>query len=185
MLLHTNIVQYKHIFVSLSLLPYLLLLSFLMSIYLTALGLSCGMQNLVPQPGIAPWSSALGSWSLSHWTTRKSRHAVSLPHKYPKPIPSGRPIWDLFSRLPAWLPVNNCFLCCRPQGLSTGLPCIRQTDVVQLPGSVTVSFCWRPEVERSGKRLSVIQAVWTEAGTRAEEKRDLRYILRRPNGCTW
>ena len=50
MLLHTNIVQYKHIFVSLSLLPYLLLLSFLMSIYLTASGLSCGTQDLLLRP---------------------------------------------------------------------------------------------------------------------------------------
>ena len=31
---------------------------------------SCGMQDLVPWPGIEPGSPALGAWSLSHWTTR-------------------------------------------------------------------------------------------------------------------
>ena len=33
--------------------------------------LSCGVQDLVPQPGIEPWPPALGAWSLTHWTTRK------------------------------------------------------------------------------------------------------------------
>ena len=32
------------------------------------LGLSCGMWALVPSPGIEPWPSALGAWSLCHWT---------------------------------------------------------------------------------------------------------------------
>ena len=35
-------------------------------------GLSCGMQALVPWPGIEPGPSTLGVWSLSPWTTRKS-----------------------------------------------------------------------------------------------------------------
>ena len=38
--------------------------------YLTALGLSGSMWDLVPQPGIEPRPSALGTRSLSHWTTR-------------------------------------------------------------------------------------------------------------------
>ena len=38
--------------------------------YLTALGLSGSMWDLVPQPGIEPGPSALGTRSLSHWTTR-------------------------------------------------------------------------------------------------------------------
>ena len=33
---------------------------------------SWGMRNLVPWPGITPGPPALGTWSLSHWTTRKS-----------------------------------------------------------------------------------------------------------------
>ena len=33
--------------------------------------LSCGMFNLVPQPRIEPWSPALGTLSLSHWTNRE------------------------------------------------------------------------------------------------------------------
>ena len=32
-------------------------------IYLSALGLSCGMWDLVPQPGIKPGPPALGVWS--------------------------------------------------------------------------------------------------------------------------
>ena len=42
----------------------------LLFIYLTALGLSCGMQDLVPWPGIEPGPPALGVRNLSHWTTR-------------------------------------------------------------------------------------------------------------------
>ena len=45
---------------------------FLIFIYLTLLGLSCGMWDLVPQTGIEPVLLALGAWSLNHWTTRKS-----------------------------------------------------------------------------------------------------------------
>ena len=33
--------------------------------------LNWGMWDLVPQPGIKPESSALGAWSLGHWTTRE------------------------------------------------------------------------------------------------------------------
>ena len=42
-------------------------------IYLAMLGLSCGMWDLVPWPGIEPESPALGAWSLSHRTTREVR----------------------------------------------------------------------------------------------------------------
>ena len=34
--------------------------------------LTCGTWNLIPQPGIKSWPSALGAWSLSHWTTREA-----------------------------------------------------------------------------------------------------------------
>ena len=40
-------------------------------IYLSALGLSCGMWDLVPRPGIKPRPPALVVQSLSHWTTRE------------------------------------------------------------------------------------------------------------------
>ena len=33
--------------------------------------LSCGMWDLVPRPGIKPRPPALGTWNLSHWTTRQ------------------------------------------------------------------------------------------------------------------
>ena len=33
--------------------------------------LICGMQDLVPWPGIKPRPPALGVWSLSHWTTKE------------------------------------------------------------------------------------------------------------------
>ena len=35
------------------------------------LNLSCGMWDLIPQPGIEPGAPTLGAWSLSHRTTRK------------------------------------------------------------------------------------------------------------------
>ena len=54
---------------------YFLILSF---IYLAVPGLSwdvqtlrCGTWDLVCSPGIKPGPSALGAWSLSHWTTRE------------------------------------------------------------------------------------------------------------------
>ena len=42
-------------------------------VFLASCGIfSCGMQNLVPWPGIKPRPLALGAWSLNHWTTRES-----------------------------------------------------------------------------------------------------------------
>ena len=40
-------------------------------IYLAVSGLSCGMRDLVPWPGIKPGPPALGAQSLRHWTTRE------------------------------------------------------------------------------------------------------------------
>ena len=40
-------------------------------IYLAAPGLSCGMRDLVPWPGIEPGTPALGVRSLNRWTTRE------------------------------------------------------------------------------------------------------------------
>ena len=39
--------------------------------HLAACGLSYGMWDLVPGPGIEPRSPALGVQSLGHWTTRE------------------------------------------------------------------------------------------------------------------
>ena len=44
---------------------------FFFNIYLTLQGLSCGMWDLVSWSGIEPRPPALGTWSLSHWTTRE------------------------------------------------------------------------------------------------------------------
>ena len=44
---------------------------FLIFIYLTGPGLSCGMWDLVPRPEITPRSPAWGAWSLSHWISRQ------------------------------------------------------------------------------------------------------------------
>ena len=46
----------------------------LKNIYLFVLGLSCGIWELVPWPGIKPRPPALGAQSLSHWTTREVSH---------------------------------------------------------------------------------------------------------------
>ena len=40
-------------------------------IYVAAPGLSCGMWELAPWPGIKPEPPALKVWRLSHWTTRE------------------------------------------------------------------------------------------------------------------
>ena len=46
--------------------------SFFLSFFnLAALGLSCGMRDLVPWPGMEPGPPALGAQSLNHWTTRE------------------------------------------------------------------------------------------------------------------
>ena len=46
-----------------------MILSFYSFIWLVAQGLSCGMQDLVPWPGIECRPPALGAQSLSHWAT--------------------------------------------------------------------------------------------------------------------
>ena len=46
-------------------------LIFFFNIYLAVSGLSCGMWDVVPWPGIEPGLPALGAWSFSHWTTRE------------------------------------------------------------------------------------------------------------------
>ena len=38
--------------------------------YLAAPGVSCGIWDPVPWPGMEPRPPALGVWSLNHWTTR-------------------------------------------------------------------------------------------------------------------
>ena len=43
--------------------------------YLTVLGLSCSMQDLVPWPVVKPRTPALGAQSLSQWTTREIPHS--------------------------------------------------------------------------------------------------------------
>ena len=57
-------------FFLLALAPSFCLLLFLF-IYLTALGLSCGMQDLVPPSGIEPGPLAMRVRSLNHRTTRE------------------------------------------------------------------------------------------------------------------
>ena len=44
---------------------------FLLFYYLAFRIFSCNMQDLVPWSGIEPRTTALGVWSLSHWTTRE------------------------------------------------------------------------------------------------------------------
>ena len=58
-------------------LPFNIYLLFVLFI-LAALGLSCGMWDLVPQPGIEPRPPALGVQSLTHWTTREVPHSAYL-----------------------------------------------------------------------------------------------------------
>ena len=48
---------------------------------LAVLGLSCGMRDLVPRPGIKPGPPALGMWSLTRWTTREVPITVLDDHR--------------------------------------------------------------------------------------------------------
>ena len=50
-------------------------------IHLAAADLSCGMWDLVPGPGIEPGLPALGTQSLSHWTTREVSHWLYIQDK--------------------------------------------------------------------------------------------------------
>ena len=45
--------------------------AFLSIYFLAGPGLSCGLWDLVPGPGIKPRPPALGAQSLSHWTTQE------------------------------------------------------------------------------------------------------------------
>ena len=58
-------------FVYMQMWPCLFSFTFIYSIYLAMPGLSCGMWDPVPQPGIELRPPALGGGSLSHWTTRQ------------------------------------------------------------------------------------------------------------------
>ena len=51
---------------------YIYLFIWLHQVLVAACGIiSCSMWDLVPWPGIEPRPPALGTWSLSHWTTRE------------------------------------------------------------------------------------------------------------------
>ena len=54
-------------------------------IYLATPGLSCGMQDLVPWPGVEPWLPVLGHGALSHWSTRE----VSRPWRFGRTLGHG------------------------------------------------------------------------------------------------
>ena len=42
--------------------------------------LSCNMWDLVPGPETEPRPSALGGWSLNHWTTREVPNSFVVPY---------------------------------------------------------------------------------------------------------
>ena len=62
--------QRYHVIWAIAIMCFLVLITYVF-IYLTVLGLSCSMWDLVPWPGIEPVPPPLGAWSLSHWTTRE------------------------------------------------------------------------------------------------------------------
>ena len=55
----------------------------LFSVYLAVPGLSCGVWDLVPWPGIKPGPPALGLWSLNQWTTREVPVCLFLIYRFP------------------------------------------------------------------------------------------------------
>ena len=50
--------------------------------------LSCGMWDLVPQPGIKPRPPALGAWTLVHWTTGEVLKILHVTNKREHTLPS-------------------------------------------------------------------------------------------------
>ena len=56
--------------------------------------LSCGMWDLFPWPGIEPTPPALGTWSLTHWTTRE--------------VPRCMFVWEQSPDFPSFLDILEC-----------------------------------------------------------------------------
>ena len=85
------------------------LVVFKMFAYLAAPGLSCSMQHLpscsmwdlVLWPGIKPGPPALGAWSLSHWTARKSLCKFMKRHRDSETTANVRACLKSQSRTPA------------------------------------------------------------------------------------
>ena len=70
--------------------------------------LSCGMQDLVPGPGMQPRRPALRMPSPSHWTTREDpkHHCLSCIYSFtprtPSPLPSGTETHERDQNCTAW-----------------------------------------------------------------------------------
>ena len=71
------------------------------------LGLSCGIWDLVPWPGIEPEPPALGVWHLNHWTTREVLHCLLFEATFPK---LGRKEALTSLHIPAWVLLSQSFL---------------------------------------------------------------------------
>ena len=101
-------------------------------IYLTSLGLSCGMWDLVPWPRIDSGPPTLGVWSLTLWTTqgRPSSALSSSVIKLPSSI-SCKPDTSL----------TLCHLLC----MLFSLPgCSPQVSLLQFPFKLTLAFLPNP-----------------------------------------
>ena len=72
-------------------------------IYLAALGLCCGMWDLIPQPGIEPRPPALAVWSLSHWI---SREVPSIYILLLRPRSEAKSLWLWANK---WLSLGSLF----------------------------------------------------------------------------
>ena len=95
------------------------------------MGLSCGMQDLVPWPGIESGPPALTAWSLSHWTTREvpsyPSFTKTLAWKFSSVTQSCRTVCDSMNCSMSGFPVHH------------QLPELTQTHVHQVGDAIQPS----------------------------------------------
>ena len=87
---------------------------------------SCGLSDLVPQPGIEPGPPALGTWSLSHWTTMDTPNLLI--------ITINVQLWDLVRGCQSMKPLGN------KKWQDTGLS-LSALSARRLPYFGSLTFC--------------------------------------------
>ena len=75
---------------------------------------TCDMWHLVPQPETEPRPSTLGTWSLSHWTTREIPKGNILPPLVPRMSSSWNVIPDS-NNVVSWRAILVCLFVCLAQ----------------------------------------------------------------------
>ena len=127
------------------------------------LGLSCGMWDLVPWPGIEPRPPSFGVWSLSHWTTREVLQLVfsSFLLRYPSLVASL--VAQMVKRLSAMRETRVQFLgredplekemAIHSSTLAWKIPRMEEPDRLQSMGPQRVGLDWETSLSLSFKTI--------------------------------